>query len=65
MGPFWWFSGKESACQCRNVGSIRGSGRTLEKEMATTSLFLPEKSLGQRSWVGLKRVGHDLVTKQQ
>ena len=40
------------------------------KEMATYSVFLPEKSHGQRSLVGYspwghKRGGHDLVTKQQ
>ena len=41
----------------------------LEKEMATTLVFLPGKSHGQRSLAGysawgLKRVGRDLVTKQ-
>ena len=42
----------------------------LEEEMATTPVFLPEKSHGQRSLAGYNpsassRVGHDLVTKQQ
>ena len=27
-GLSWWFSGKETACQERDVGSILGSGRT-------------------------------------
>ena len=40
----------------------------LEKEMATHSIFLPEKSCGQRRLVGYnpggcKRVRHDLATK--
>ena len=42
----------------------------LEKEMTTHSIFLPGESHGQRSLgglpsMGLQRVGHDLVTKQQ
>ena len=38
----------------------------LEKEMATTSVFLPEKFLGQRSLVGYSPMGHkDLDTTQQ
>ena len=36
----------------------------LEKERATPPVSLPRKSHGQKSLVG-KRVGHDLVTKQQ
>ena len=51
-----------------DAGSIAGSERSLEKEMATHSL--PGKSHGQRSLEGYspwscKRVGHDLATKQQ
>ena len=42
----------------------------MEKETATHSVFLPEKSQGQKSLVGYsswgrKRDGHNLVTKQQ
>ena len=42
----------------------------LEKERQPTLVLLPGKSHGQRSLVGyspsgLKRVGHDLTTKQQ
>jgi len=28
MGLFWWFSGKESACNAGDVGLIPGSGRS-------------------------------------
>ena len=35
-----WFSGKESACQARDAGSIPESGRSLGKEMATHSGIL-------------------------
>ena len=47
-----------------------GQEDPLEKKMATTPVFLPGKSHGQRSLVGYgpwghKRVGHNLVTKQQ
>ena len=46
-----------------------GQEDPLEKEMATTSVFLPGKSHGQRSWPtspwGCKRVGQDLATKQK
>ena len=35
-----WLSGKESACQAGDLGSIPESGRTLEKEMTTHSSFL-------------------------
>ena len=51
-------------------GSIPGLGGPLEKGMATHSSTLAWKSHGQRSleghslW-GLKRVRHDLMTKQQ
>ena len=70
LGLPWWFSGKESICQCR-VWSLMWED-PLEKEMATHSsiVFLPGKSHGQRNlegyspW-GLKRVGYNLATKQQ
>ena len=35
-----------------DVGSIPGSGRSLEEEMANTQVFLPGKSHGPRSLVG-------------
>ena len=63
--------GKESACQCRRhrfdpwVRKI-----PWRRKWRPTPVFLPGKSHGQRSLVGyspwgLKRAGHDLVTKQQ
>ena len=36
----------------RDTGSIPGWGRSLEKEMATTPVFLPGKFHGQRSLAG-------------
>ena len=35
-----------------DMGSIPGSGRPLEKEMATTPVFFPRESYEQRSLVG-------------
>ena len=53
-----------------NAGdAVRSLGQEvpLEKQMATSPVFLPGKSHGQRSLVGygLQRVRHNLVTKQQ
>ena len=70
----WRLSGKGSACQCRRrkgrkpdpwVGKI-----PWKRKWQPTPVILPRKSHGQRSLVGYcprghKRVGHDLVTKQQ
>ena len=53
-----------------DVGSIPGSGRSPEKEMATHSTILVweiqwiEKS-SRLQFMGLERVGHDLATKQK
>ena len=58
MGLPWWLSGKESACSAEDLGSIPGSGRSLEKEMATTPVFLPGEFHGQRSLVGYSPWGH-------
>ena len=65
-----WLSGKESACQCRSwfdpwLGRFPG-----EKKWQPTLLFLSRKSHGQKSLAGnspwgLKRLRHDLETKQQ
>ena len=71
MHAHWWLSGKESACQCRSrrfcpwVGKIPRRGK-----WQATPVFLPGKSHGQRSLVGYsprgpKRVGHNVLTKQQ
>ena len=39
----WWPSGKESACNAGDPGSIPGSGGSLEKEIATHSSTLAWK----------------------
>ena len=47
-------TGKESICNAGDTGdtgSVLGGDDPLEKEMATTPVFLPEKSHGQRSLV--------------
>ena len=36
----WYLSDKESTCSAGDVGSIPGSGKSLEKEMATHSSIL-------------------------
>ena len=56
-----WLSGKESACQHRRRGLdlwALGWENPLEKEMATTPVFLPGKSHGQRSLSGYSSWGH-------
>ena len=42
----------KTACNTGDADSIPGSGRSLEKEMATFPGFLPGKSQGERSLVG-------------
>ena len=58
----WWLSGKESACSA-NEGSILGSGKSLEKGMATHFSILawkiPWTAEGGLWSTGLQRVGHD------
>ena len=44
--------GKESACNVGDLASIPGSGRSLEKEMATHS-SLASLSMGSQSWTRL------------
>ena len=56
--------GKDPACNAGDLGSIPGSGRSLEKGMATHSSILAweipwtEESGGLQS-MGLQRVRHD------
>ena len=45
-------SGKESACNAGDAGSVAGLGGLLEKEMATHFHILLRKSHGQRSLAG-------------
>ena len=63
-----WLSGKDFACSAGDTGSIPGSRRSLERKWQPAVVFLPGKSVGQRSLMGysprgLKRVEHNLVTK--
>ena len=55
------FSGKESTCQCRRqetqVQSLAWKD-PLEKEMATTPVYLPGESHGQRCLEGCGPQGH-------
>ena len=65
----WWLSCKESACQCRKCGFGPWWGR-YPGEGNGNPLQYSGKPHGQRSLVsyspwGCKRVGHNLVTKQQ
>ena len=65
-----WFSGKESACQCRRHGFDPRSWKIpWRRKWQPTRAFLPGKSHGQRSLAGYspwgcKRVRCDWVTKQ-
>ena len=70
----WGFPGgsdsKESACNVGDQGSIPGSGRSLEKEMATHSSILAweipwAEEPGVLQSMGSQRNGHNSVTKQQ
>ena len=71
VGLPWQLSGKQSACQCRGHGFDPWVGNIpLRRKWESTLVFLLGKSYGQRSLVGYslwsrKRVGHDLITKQQ
>ena len=71
MRFLWLLSGKESTCQWRRhrFDSLVWEG-PLEKEMATHSSILDweipwTEEPGRLQSMGLQRVGHDLVTKQQ
>ena len=51
--PPWWLSGKESTCQCRRHEFDPCSGTIpWRRQWQPTSVFLPEKSHGERSLVG-------------
>ena len=55
------FSSSDRKTSAYNVGdldSIPGSGRSLEKEMQPTPIFMPGKSHGPRSLVGYSPGGH-------
>ena len=46
IGLLWWLSGKEYACNAGYAGTIPGSGRSPEKEMATHSSILASQKGG-------------------
>ena len=59
MRPARWLSGKESACQAGDTGSISGLGRSLgEGNGNPLYLFLPGKSHWQRSLEDYSPWGH-------
>ena len=47
--------GKESACNEGDLGSISGSGKSLEKQIATHSSILAWETHGQRNLVEAKK----------
>ena len=49
-GLLRWLSGKESTCNAGDLGSIPGSGRSSEKEMATHSSILACKIPRTGAW---------------
>ena len=58
---------KNPPANVRDMGLIPGPEEALEKKMASSPVFLPGKSHGQRILMGYspwghKRVRHDLVT---
>ena len=52
MGLPQWLSGKESACNAGDPGSIPGQEDPLEGAWQPTLVFLPGEFHGQRSLVG-------------
>ena len=64
----WWLSGKESACNAEDVGSIPGLGRSPAEEHGNTfQYFCLGTPMNRGAWRaivhGVTRVRHDLVTK--
>ena len=53
LGLPWWLSGKESACNAGDLGSVPGLGRfPLGRAWQPTPVFLLRESHGQRSLAG-------------
>ena len=71
FGLPWWLRSREPTCQSRRCGFKPWDGKTpLEKKMATHPSILALKipwteELGMLQCMGLQRVRHNLVTKQQ
>ena len=63
-----WLSGKESTCNAGDAGSIPGSGKTSGEgngnplQYSCLGNTMDEETGGQS--MGVKRIGHDLATKQ-
>ena len=63
----WWLSSKESPCNAGDMGSIPRSGRSPGGGHSNSLQYSCLGNLmdqGDSPW-GLKRVGHNVVTKQQ
>ena len=66
-----WLSGKESACQAADAGSIPGSGRSSEEGNSNSLQYsCLGNPMDRGAWPAIvhgvaKRVRYDLVTKQQ
>ena len=65
-----WLSGKESAYNVRDVGSVPGLGKSPgegnDNPLQYSCLGNPmDRGAGGYNLLGCKRVRHDLVTKQQ
>ena len=59
LGLPWWLSGKESACDAGDLGSIPGLGRfPWRGKWQPTPVFLPGEFHGQRSLVGYSPWGY-------
>ena len=68
LGLPWWLSGKESAPNAGDLGSIPGSGRSPgegnDNPLQYSCLENPmDRGAWQATVHGVARVGHDLVTK--
>ena len=64
LGPLWWLSSKESACQCRRYRFDPWVRKILwKRKQQPTPVFLPGKFHEQRSLVGCSPWGHDLGTE--
>ena len=70
IGLPWWLSGKEATCQCRDMGSIPGLGRSPgEGNSNPLQYSCPRNHKDRGVWRatvhGGRKMSHDLVTKQQ
>ena len=62
---FWWLSGKESACQAGDAGSVPGLGRSFRGGNGNPLQYsCLENPIDRGSWQVPQRVGHYLATKQ-